>query len=97
MNEVLIDLNRRMGLQTNGEVYRLGIGLLKVALEGKMSGLRLVLADEEDQIAREGTLLHTVSPFEEANGPPYLDNEDWPPRASLSRKGPKIEIWGLEP
>jgi len=50
-----------------------------------------------ERVAREATLLHTVSPFEDASGPPYLDNEDWPPRASLSRKGPKIEIWALEP
>ena len=48
-----------------------------------------------ERVAREGALLHTVSPFEDGSGPPYLDNEDWPPRASLSRKGPKIEIWAL--
>ena len=49
-----------------------------------------------ERVAREGALLHTVSPFEDESGLPYLDNEDWPPRASLSRKGPKIEIWALE-
>ena len=49
-----------------------------------------------ERVAREGALLHTVSPLEDESGLPYLDNEDWPPRASLSRKGPKIEIWALE-
>ena len=50
-----------------------------------------------ERVAGEATLLHAVSPFERADGPPYLDNEDWPPRASLSHRGPMIEIWALAP
>ncbi len=53
------------------------------------------LAAVFERVEKEGTLLTTVSPFRGAPTTPYLDNEDWPPRASLSRKGPLIEIWSL--
>jgi len=50
------------------------------------------------RVAAEGTLLRVVSPFP-ADRPgeitPYLDNEDWPPDAALSHKGPRITIWSL--
>ena len=53
-----------------------------------------------DRAANEGTFLTIISPFldgvEGENGTPYLDNEDWAPRAGLSHKGPLIEIWSLE-
>ena len=51
-----------------------------------------------ERAAREGTLLTTISPFDDADQEktPYLDNEDWPPDAGLSHKGPLIEIWSLE-
>lgn len=47
--------------------------------------------------AREGELLTMISPFtSDRNTLPYLDNEDWAPSATLSHKGPLIEIWSLE-
>lgn len=47
--------------------------------------------------AREGELLTTISPFtSDRETKPYLDNEDWAPSATLSHKGPRIEIWSLE-
>lgn len=52
-----------------------------------------------DRIAREGSLLTRITPFASPQGPPdvpYLDNEDWPPRSSLTHKGPLVEIWSLE-
>lgn len=46
---------------------------------------------------RVGELLTTITPFTSGDDiEPYLDNEDWPPRATLSHKGPLIEIWSLE-
>jgi len=52
-----------------------------------------------ESVARNGTRLARITPFrEERENPlhPYIDNEDWPARAGLSRKGPLIEIWSLE-
>jgi len=47
--------------------------------------------------ALDGELLTTISPFtSDRNSLPYLDNEDWAPSATLSHKGPLIEIWSLE-
>ncbi|GMR21807.1 MAG: hypothetical protein BMS9Abin37_0124 [Acidobacteriota bacterium] len=47
--------------------------------------------------AQEGELLTTISPFtSDRETKPYLDNEDWAPSATLSHKGPRIEIWSLE-
>jgi hypothetical protein len=49
------------------------------------------------RVQSEGKLLERVSPFDgESAGPPYLDNEDWPPSGELQRKGPLVEIWSLE-
>jgi hypothetical protein len=52
------------------------------------------------RVQSEGKLLERVSPFGgfagESAGPPYLDNEDWPPSRDLERKGPLVEIWSLE-
>jgi hypothetical protein len=49
-----------------------------------------------ERVEKEGTPLATISPFRGAPTTPYLDNEDWPPGASLARKGPLIEVWSLE-
>ena len=50
-----------------------------------------------ERAARQGELLTTISPFtSNRETTPYLDNEDWAPSATLSRKGPLIEIWSLE-
>ena len=49
------------------------------------------------RVAQEGELLTTISPFaSDRETKPYLDNEDWAPSATLSHKGPLIEIWSLE-
>ena len=49
------------------------------------------------RVAQEGELLTTISPFaSDRETKPYLDNEDWVPSATLSHKGPLIEIWSLE-
>lgn len=51
-----------------------------------------------DRAAKEGELVHTISPFaSDTVATPYLDNEDWPPSPHLSHKGPLIEIWSLGP
>ena len=49
------------------------------------------------EVARRGRLEKRFSPFSGAGTGvhPYLDNEDWPPRPGLSRKGPLVEIWSL--
>jgi hypothetical protein len=49
-----------------------------------------------EEVEREGKLVARFSPFDGggANGP-YLDNEDWAPRAALRCKGPVVEIWRL--
>ncbi len=54
-----------------------------------------------ERVGLEGTLLTRITPFAfasppGASGAPYLDNEDWPPRSSLTYKGPLVEIWSLE-
>ena len=50
-----------------------------------------------ERAAQEGELLMTISPFtSDRETKPYLDNEDWAPSATLSHKGPLIEIWSLE-
>ncbi len=49
-----------------------------------------------ERVKKEGKLLMTFSPFHGVPSTPYLDNEDWPPSASLARKGPLMEIWSLE-
>ena len=51
-----------------------------------------------ESVTSNGTQLSRISPFREKKGSrhPYLDNEDWPPGAGLSYKGPLIEIWSLE-
>jgi Dolichyl-phosphate-mannose-protein mannosyltransferase len=49
-----------------------------------------------ERMKKEGKLLTTLSPFRGSPTTPYLDNEDWPPSASLARKGPAIEVWSIE-
>lgn len=49
-----------------------------------------------ERVAAEGKLLKRITPFASGSGVPYLDNEDWPPGASLEQKGPIVEIWSLE-
>jgi hypothetical protein len=53
------------------------------------------------RVREEGELVQRIAPsppsadVDTATTVPYLDNEDWPPSASLERKGPTIEIWSL--
>jgi hypothetical protein len=50
-----------------------------------------------EEVARQGKLAARFSPFPPgANLAPYLDNEDWPARRKLLRKGPLTEIWSLD-
>jgi 4-amino-4-deoxy-L-arabinose transferase-like glycosyltransferase len=49
-----------------------------------------------ERVGKEGELLASLSPFRGASAIPYLDNEDWPPSASLAHKGPLVQVWSLE-
>ncbi len=49
-----------------------------------------------DRMKAEGKLLAAFNPFRGPPSTPYLDNEDWPPSASLAHKGPAIEVWSIE-
>ncbi len=51
-----------------------------------------------ESVRREGALVETIAPANSDSGlAPYLDNEDWPPSARHTHKGPWIEIWSLSP
>jgi len=53
MDNTLNELKDDLGKTSRAEVFRLGIAVLKLAEEGKKSGLRLTLSDEKNKVLKE--------------------------------------------
>ena len=72
-------------------------GVTAVVLRYPPDSIPAPVAAFFDRVKQRGKRLVRISPFRQDDPKlhPYLDNEDWPARAGLSRKGPLIEIWSL--
>jgi len=53
MDNTLEELKNELGKTSRAEVFRLGIALLKLAEEGKKSGLKLTLSDKKNKVQKE--------------------------------------------
>jgi hypothetical protein len=72
------------------------LGVSAIVLRSPPTPPPAELAALFERVGKEGKLLATLSPFRGAASIPYLDNEDWPPEAALTRKGPLLQVWSLE-
>jgi hypothetical protein len=72
------------------------LGVSAIVLRSPPTAPPPELAALFERVEEEGKLLATLSPFRGEGSIPYLDNEDWPPEASLARKGPLLQVWSLE-